>query len=80
VVVIVIIGIVLHPRFVVIGKCMAYKCHYFLLALFQYSLQISEAKGRIRICQWAIYSPIIYVSKRDKKAFSFAELHSQMLS
>jgi hypothetical protein len=40
VVVIVIIGIVLHPRFVVIGKCMAYiiSGHYSLLALFQYSL------------------------------------------
>jgi hypothetical protein len=41
-------------------------------------LQISEAKGRT--CQWAIYSPIIYVSKKDEKAFSFAELHSQMLT
>ena len=53
-VVIVIIGIVLHPRFVVIGKC----------------------KRRVELANRQYSNNIRF--KKDKKAFSFAELHSQM--
>jgi hypothetical protein len=71
VVVIVIIGIVLHPRFVVIGKCMAYK-----LSLHYFNIVCKSQKRRVELANRQ-YSNNIHF-KKDKKAFSFAELHSQM--
>ena len=66
-VVIVITGIVLHPRFVVIGKLWLISCHYFFY-LHYFNIVCKSQKRRVELIRF----------KKDKKAFSFAELHSQM--
>jgi hypothetical protein len=75
VVVIVITGIVLHPRFVVIGKCMAYKFSLFFY-LHYFNIVCKSQKRRLELANRQYSNNIRF--KKDRKAFSFAELHSQM--
>ena len=70
--VIVITGIVLRPRFVVIGKCMAYKLSLFFY-LHYFNIVCKSQKRRVELANRQYSNNI-----RFKKAFSFAELHSQM--
>ena len=70
--VIVITGIVLHPRFVVIGKCMAYKLSLFFY-LHYFNIVCKSQKRRVELANRQYSNNI-----RFRKAFSFAELHSQM--
>ena len=75
-VVIVITGIVLHPRFVVIGRCMmAYKLSLFFY-LHYFNIVCKSQKRRVELANRQYSNNIRF--KKDKKAFSFAELHSQM--
>ena len=62
-VVIVITGIVLHPRFVVIGKCMAYKLSLFFYLYYFNIVCKSQKRKNLPIGN----TPIIYVSKKTKK-------------
>ena len=73
-VVIVITGIVLHPRFVVIGKCMAYKLSLFFY-LHYFNIVCKSQKRRVELANRQYSNNIRF--KKHKKA-SFAELHSQM--
>ena len=73
-VVIVITGIVLHPRFVVIGKCMAYKLSLFFY-LHYFNIVCKSQKRRVELANRQYSNNIRF--KKDKKSFSFAELHSQ---
>ena len=74
-VVIVITGIVLHPRFVVIGKCMAYKLSLFFY-LHYFNIVCKSQKRMVELANRQYSNNIRF--KKDKKAFSFAELHSLM--
>ena len=76
-VVIVIIGIVLRPRFVVIEKCMAYKLSLFFTCIISiFNIVCKSQKRRVELANRQYSNNIRF--KKDKKAFSFAELHSQM--
>ena len=67
--------IVLHPRFVVIGKCMAYKLSQFFY-LHYFNIVCKSKKRRVELANRQYSNNIRF--KKDKKAFSIAELHSQM--
>ena len=66
-VVIVITGIVLHPRFVVIGKCMAYKLSLFFY-LYYFNIVCKSQKRRVELANRQYSNNIRF--KKDKKAFS----------
>ena len=63
-VVIVIIGTVLHSRFVVIGKCMAYKLSLFFTCIY-FNIVCKSQKRRVELANIG-NTPIIYVSKKTK--------------
>ena len=65
-VVIVITGIVLHPRFVVIGKCMAYKLSLFFY-LHYFNIVCKSQKRRVELANRQYSNNTVYVSKKTKK-------------
>ena len=65
-VVIVITGIVLHPRFVVIGKCMAYKLSLLFFYLHYFNIVCKSQKRRVELANRQYSNNIRF--KKDKKA------------